>query len=62
MSERTSQNYRLSVADPGGGDPGPLPLLKLIKEDGCHAGPQVLQVIGPPSDKFLDPLLALQGN
>ena len=43
----------ISVADPrGGGGPDPLPLLKLVKKkDGRHAAPQV---IGSPSDKFLD--------
>ena len=30
-----------------------------VKNDGRHAMPQVLLVIGPPSDKFLDPLLIL---
>ena len=46
---------REPVADPGG--PGPLPLLKLVKKDGCHTTLQVSRVIGAPSDKFLDPLL-----
>ena len=39
------------------GSRGPPPLLKLVKNGGHHAAPQVSQVTGPPSDKFLDPLL-----
>ena len=51
----------VSVADPGGWRPRPLPLLKLAKKekDGCHDALQVLQVIRPPSDKFMDPLLCI---
>ena len=48
----------VSVADPGGAKgPAPIPVKTSQKEDGCHAAPQVSRVIGPPLDKFLDPLL-----
>ena len=47
----------LTVADLGGGGPPPYPLKTSNKKDDRRAGPQVSEVIGPPSDKFLDPLL-----
>ena len=50
------------VADlEGGRRPGvpSAPVKTSQKKDGCHTVPQVLQVIGSPSDKFLDPLLHL---
>ena len=47
--------------DPGRprGPGPPAPVKTSQKEDGHCVGPQVLQVIGPPSDKFLDLLLTL---
>ena len=37
--------------------PPPYPVKTSQKKDGHHMGPQVSQVIRPPSEKFLDPLL-----
>ena len=48
-----------AVADPGGPQrPRPPAPVKTSQKKDCHRHrPQVLSVIGPPSDKFLHPLL-----
>ena len=52
----------LSVADPRGRGPLPTPVKTSQKKDGRHAAPRskFLESSEPPSDKFLDPLLALR--
>ena len=48
--------YSSRSSDPGGSGP-PYPCYNLSKKDGHCTGPQVSRIIGPPSVKFLDPLL-----
>ena len=54
---------RLPVADPEGRGPvpsaTPVKTSQKKKKDGRHGAPQVLRVMGPYSDKFLNPLLDL---
>ena len=47
------------VADPGGGGPGPspTPVKTRQQKDGNCVGSEVLRVIAPPPNKFLDSLL-----
>ena len=53
----------ISSGSRGAGGPGPpTPVKTSQKKDRRHVGPPVLLVIGPPSDKFLDPLLTIQNG